>query len=535
MFGWVRTGAAKIKGLVGDVTGAAKRMLGGIMPVGASDPPPMGTQQLLEAYEEMPWLQMAARKASDGVAGALNISVLSVRRGGKTASAKPLQYSGHELRETGVKAARRAGQLVEHPDHVFLVALNDPNPYMTRRGLLHVTNSHIDIVGDAYWFIQRNALGKPAGYWPIPAFWVLEVPTVSRPQWRLGYRGWQVFLDERDILHFHDPGLANPYGRGAGVGWALADDLEVDEYLAKMAKSMFFNQARPDFVVYGFSSKTEKDTAEKNWLRSHQGFWRTARPHFMGGEPKFEKFEQPTMDKIMYPEFRKRQRDIVLQVYGHPPEIFGIIESSNRATIDAAFYLFQVGVVAPRAERIIEVLQRHVATEFDPRILLHYPSSIPEDKEFKLKVATAMPQSLQMDEWRELSGLPAWGDARGQGYAISVQHHMSTDLFAPPPPRNPAPPPQKDVLALHVHSAEQRHEIHTPISVQPSSAVVHVDAAPPPDVNVTVQPSEVRAGDIHASIHLPGQGVQDVEVVRDAVTREITGVKAVTRDSKEPR
>lgn len=438
MFGWV-------KGLVGSVTGGARRLLGGIMPVGSSDPPAIGTEQLLDAYEEMPWLQMAARKASDGVAAALQISVLSVRRGGKTMPAKAYQLGGFQVRDVGIKEAKRAGELVSHPNHVFLAALADPNPYMTRRGLLHVTNSYLDIVGDGYWFVQRNVAGVPAGYWPIPAHWVLESPTVDRPQWRVGYRGWQVSLDEADILHFHDPGLSNPYGRGAGVGWALADDLEVDEYLAKMAKSMFFNQARPDFVVYNFGSKTEKDTAERNWLRGHQGFWKEMRPHFMGGEPKFHEFKRQTMNELMYPEFRTRQRDIVLQVYGHPPEIFGILENSNRATIDAAFYLFQAGVVAPRAERMIEPLQRHFSREFDPRGVLHYPNAVPEDKEFLLKVAQAVPQSRQMDEWRELQGLDPWADERGRAYPVSIQHHMERDLFAVPRKPEPTPTePKKD-------------------------------------------------------------------------------------------
>ena len=434
MFGWV-------KGLIGSVTGAAGRMLKGIMPVGSSDPVPMGAAELLEAYETMPWLQMAARKASDGVATALDISVYSIKRRGKAASVKAYQYAGHESRDRATKAARRANELVLHDDHVFTEALADPNPYMTRRGLLHVTNSYLDIVGDAYWFVQRNGLGVPCGYWPIPDTWVLEEPTVQRPEWRVGYRGWQAMLKERDLMRFRDPSISNPYGRGVGVGWSLADDLEVDEYLAKMAKSMFFNQARPDFVVYGFQGKEEKNTAEKNWLRGHQGFWKEQRPHFMTGEPKFHVFERQTMDQIMYPEFRKRQRDIVLQVFGHPPEIFGILESSNRATIDAAYYLFQVGVVSPRCERMIEPLQRHVAMEFDDRLLLHYPSPVPEDKAFALEVAKALPQSRQMDEWRELGGLAPWADDRGRAYPISIQTHMARDIFDPPPAKPPATAP----------------------------------------------------------------------------------------------
>jgi hypothetical protein len=50
-----------------------------------------------------------------------------------------------------------------------------------------------------------------------------------------------------------------------------------------------------------------------------------------------------------------------------------------------------------------------------------------------------------MDEWRELQGLPPWGDERGKAYPVSVQHHMARDLFQPPPPKTPAATtPQKE-------------------------------------------------------------------------------------------
>jgi hypothetical protein len=101
-------------------------------------------------------------------------------------------------------------------------------------------------------------------------------------------------------------------------------------------------------------------------------------------------------------ELRKHSRDTVIQTEGVPPELHGIIENSNRSTIDSADYLFSRWVLVPRLEFLRATMQERLVPDFDERLILDYCSPVQEDKEFNLKVATAAPWSTMVDEWRAL-------------------------------------------------------------------------------------------------------------------------------------
>ncbi len=405
-----RTWWGSLRGFVGKLASGPHGLVRGVLPVNGTEPPPLGTRELLEGFDSMPWLRAVADKVGMAV-GCLEWQLLSIRRGGKAVRDRAIQAAIADVRG---KALAAAGAQVES-DHVFLRAL-DANPFMTRIGLLKITEIHLDLVGEAYWVKERNGLGVASSFWPVPPHWVIEQPTPSRPRFRVAWRSWQAEIPESEVVVFKEPSPANPYTRGSGIGWALGDEIEVDEYAAKMAKQLFFNQARPDFVIYGFDDEGEKRRFERDWLNRLQGFWRAHKPYFVAGEPKFHEFQRPNMEQLVYPNLRKTQRDTILQVWGAPPEMFGILESSNRATIEAAEYLFAKWIVTQRGERIRAVLQRLAAAEYDERLIVHFVSPVAEDKQFVLSVAKAAPHSRKVDEWRALQNLPPVGGDAGEAF-----------------------------------------------------------------------------------------------------------------------
>jgi len=309
-----------------------------------------------------------------------------------------------------------------------------PNPFMDRMELLRVTELHLDFVGDAFWLKQRNGLGKPVGYWPIPPHWVIETPTPERPRYRVGYRTWQAEIPQTEIRQFHVSSAVNPYTRGSGIGWALADEIQVDEYAAKLASAFFFNRARADFIFVGGDSVEETKRLELDWNNRVQGVWRAFRPFFATGNPQDDlkkriyEFQQPTMEQLVYPNLRKVGRDIILQVWGVSPELFGIVENSNRATIEAAEYLFSKWVIVPKLERLRGTLQREVVEEFDERAILHFDSPVAEDHDRELGVMKAAPWAFGESEWRARAGYlkPApTGDVR----VVPLNSYATTDLM----------------------------------------------------------------------------------------------------------
>jgi hypothetical protein len=410
----------------------------------AIDPPKRGTREHLEVYETAPWPRAVGDKVATAVAFC-DFDVMARMRKGKAVKDIRLQRASMAQRSKMV----RSPEVMEIEGHPFMAALDAPNPFMDRIGLLKLTELHLDFVGDAFWLKDRNALGAPVGFWPVPPQWVMETPREDNGnKFRVSYKAWQAWIPSSEIHWFHEPAPANPYTRGTGIGWSLGDEIQVDEYAAKMAAAFFFNRARPDFVFATGMSPEETSRLEQDWLQRLQGFYRAHRPYFLaGGEVDLQKqireFQQPTMEQLVYPNLRKVQRDIILQVWGVPPEMFGIVENSNRATIEAAEYLFTKWVVAPKAERLRASLQRLVIEDYDERIVLHVESPVAEDKTHQLAVMSKAPHAFQTDEWREAAGREALGGELGKAYLVPLNSFVTPDPLDPEtrPKAAPATPP----------------------------------------------------------------------------------------------
>jgi len=401
-------------------------------------PPPRGSRELLIAYKRLPWLRAALSRIANAVASTdweLFQLVPSTRNErfirqkqerGLTFRPSPwddalpkmqkkIVRSSGDTRQKLLRLAKQLGNLVEVEDHPFLDFLHGGNPVIEGRTSRLITQVYLDLVGDAYWVLERDPAGRPMEYWPIPTTWVVERPTSRRPVYRVGYRGWEVEIPYTEVLWMRDPDPENPYGIGTGFGWALGDELETDEYTAKHLKTWFYNRAVPELLI-GVESGTEAQLrqAQERWEAQHQGFQRAYRTHWFRGKLSVTQLSQ-TFQNQQLVELRKFERDTIISVLGVPPEILGIIESSNRATIDVSNYLFARWVVQPRLEFWRTQLQERILPEFSEDLILNYGSPIPEDTERMLRAARIAPWALTRNEWREILGYdpdprPEYGD-----------------------------------------------------------------------------------------------------------------------------
>lgn len=438
----VRAAAKAVVGIFNEQSARqAWGLLSGIAPGGRGEPPPRGTAEYLRAYSQMPWLRAVAGRVASRVATA----EWHLYRVGKPQEParrdRLLQRAKSVRRRTMLKDLRQRDELTEITDHPALDLLHDANSFQTGESVRKVTQLHLDLVGEAYWLKERNALGTVVGIWPIPPNWILATPTPSYRFFRVQFRAWRGPIPDTEILWMADPDPANPYGRGSGTAQALADELETDEYAAKHAKQLFFNGARPDFVVYpknGTLQDSNVARLEEDWISKNQGFWRAFKPHFLNREVGIHDFkEQGNLRALQLVPLREFERNAVLQTFGMPPELLGVLENSNRATITAADLVMGRYVVEPRLEFLRSCLQERLIPEFDERLVLDYDSPVQDDKDFQLEVAKAAPFALDVDEWRDLGGLPQ-KENEEVGALIFVPSLMSAktedDLLNPPDP-----------------------------------------------------------------------------------------------------
>jgi HK97 family phage portal protein len=418
-------------------------MLSGIMPGGLGSPPARGTREYLRAYSEMPWLRAVAGRVATAVA-ATEWQLYVRKRGGERARRDwTIQRAADPARRRQLlKLAKEEEDLRQIEEHQLLDVLHSANSFQTGEAMRKVTQLHIDLVGEAFWLKERDGLGTIVAVWPVPPDWVINTPTPANPYYRVNFRGWRGMIPDSEFLWFSDPDPSNPYARGTGTAQALADELETDEYAAKHMKAFFFNRARPDFLIYPKQGQVRSEQVqrlEEDWLSRAQGFWRAFKPYFMTREVGIHEFQGSDLRKLQMVQLREFERSTIIQVFGVPPELLGVLENSNRATINAADYLFARYVVQPRLEFMRAFLQERLVPEYDERLIIDYVSPVQKDEEMALKAAQAAPWSRNVDEWRELQDLPRLEDEKGAVHVFpnTVREHTMGEEDPVPPGFDP--------------------------------------------------------------------------------------------------
>lgn len=407
--------AKTLAGIVGkEMTSTMFQMVTGI----SRKPPKRGTEALLKAYNTLPWFRAILNKVAKSTSTQTWKVFVDKSKDGKIVRNHKLQRSDFNLRSKMIKKGLRSGDLVELDNHPILQVLNEGNELLRGYANLQVAQTHIDSVGETFLLKERDGLGTVKALWPIPPFWIKTTPLSSQPFYELSYREVQANIPFEEIIWIKDPDPSDPYQRGSGVGVSLADELETDEYAAKHTRSWFFNNARPDMIISAAGlQKGDTQRLEEDWLNKHQGFMKRFKPHFMNADVKVTQLNQSFKD-MQLTKLREFERDLFIQVFGIPPEILGIVENSNRATIESADYIYSKWVIVPRLELQRSCFQAELVPEYDERLILDYESPVMEDKEHRLNTMSAASWAFPIDEWRDLAGEEPLPDDKGQVHMV---------------------------------------------------------------------------------------------------------------------
>lgn len=431
-------------GLFSDDAGKqAQALLSGVLPGGLGLPPARNTQDVLKSYSEMPWLRAVGSRVATAVARSEWQLFVRKKSGGRARRDWVIQRSQDPIRRRAMlKQAKDEDDLTEITDHQLLDVLHDANSFHTGEQMRKVTQLHIDLVGEAFWLKERDGMGVPVGVWPIPPNWVINTPTPANPAYRVQFRSWRGMIPDTEMLWFCDTDPLNPYGRGSGITQALGDELETDEFTAKHTKAFFFNRARPDLLIYPKNNQTvhgdQIKRLEEDWLSRSAGFWKAFKPYFMTREIGVHELDQ-NFRAMQLVQLREFERNTIIQVFGMPPELLGVIENSNRATISAADYLFARYVLQPRLEFMRAALQERLVPEYDERLIIDYVSPIQKDEQAEQQAAAVAPWSLSVDEWRKRIGEDPLPDGKGEVHVFpnAVKEHTMGEADPLPPGFDP--------------------------------------------------------------------------------------------------
>jgi len=483
MFDGIRARRAQTKARKAESTRAAETATVAQL-LANRQPPKRGTQQLAEAYKISPALRMVCGRIGYAVASTpFTLERAVTGKGGKVLHPYALQRASFEHRERMAATMRKAGNLepVADENHPLLRLLSNGNPHLPGTTCIKIAQLHLDIHGEAFWIFERDGLGMPVEIWPAPPAWCVSIATPTEPFFLFRWQGRERRVPEADVVYFRDPDPANPYGRGTGIAEALGDELDTDEYASKFIKSFFYNDAIPAAVV-SFDGADEKQVmaAEQRWLAKFRGHQNAHRVSFTNKKIDVKQLTQSFASNQMT-QLREYERDIIIHTFGVPPEIFGILTNSNRATIDAADYLFARWVIVPRLDFIRSTLQHALVPMFDERAVLGFVSPIPDDREFWLKTAVANPAALSRGEWRESLGKDSHGPV-DDVYVMTLGAIERPIRGSMPTPSAPATAPTQDAPQV------ETPDTPPPESTAPAKAkAVHKDKLRPGDVDAILE------------------------------------------------
>ncbi len=411
--------------------------------------PSRGSTELLHSYATQPWVRAVVGKISEGVAAT---------------EWRAFKSPGKDKQERGKAAAKfarstpraRTRMLKEMdfepiPYHPIVEVMDAGNEFHEGYVLSELTQVHQELIGEGFWLKERDGRNQPVALWNLPPTWIqgTPVPGTEVDFFTIRVDGAISKIPSTEVIWFQKPSALTPYRRGVGVGHALADEMDVDEYTSKMIKQFMVGGAIPDILVTadGLSPENTK-RLEEDWIQKSQGFWRRFKPHFLNKKVEVVKLTS-TFRELELPKLRTFQRDTIVQTWGVSPEILGIVENSNRATIEGAFFQFSRWVLVPRLEFKRVTLQARLVPDFgDPSLVLDYVSPVEEDRAHVLSVMTARADAFTIDEWREEAGRPELADDQGKVYATTFTTRYVRELAPaadpPPEPGGPEPAPAPD-------------------------------------------------------------------------------------------
>jgi len=308
-------------------------------------------------------------------------------------------------------------------NHLLELLLNNPcsDNAITRYGLFYITQVYLLLPGgEAFWLKERNGLGVPTELWPIPPNWVVRIPSKTQncfwvqPMGNMDASPTPVLPE--DMVYFKKLDITNPYLRGVGRLNAIGDEIETDEYMAKYSKKFFYNGAIPEGV--GMAPGADENTLDRireEWQQKYGGYNNNGKMAWLGWDAKIQVLKETTKE-MDFVESRKYLRDTTNQHFSIPPEIFGILENSNRATIDAAYYLYTKNVLRKELRFIADTITRQLLPDFGKGETFEYENIVPEDLEFALKKAGEgiSRGTLTVDEWRLANAYKELPNGRGK-------------------------------------------------------------------------------------------------------------------------
>ncbi len=326
--------------------------------------------------------------------------------------------------------------------HWALDLWNNPNPFMDRHEFVEITQQHEDLTGEAWWVIATDprAPTLPISLWPVRPDRMAPVADAEKYISHYEYtgpHGERIRLELNEVIFIRMP---NPYDtyRGMGPVQSILTELDSTKYSAEWNRNFFINGAEPGGIIEVESKLNDEqfDEVQARWSEQHQGVSNAGRVAILEGGMKWKDRTFSNRD-MQFVELREVNRDTILEAFGFPEFMLGILQDANRASSVASKEFFAEYLTTPRLDRIKGRLNKDFLAWFgDPTLEFDYEDPKPQDRE-----ADAISLKAQSEAAVALVGA-GWDDKEVlQTVGLPPMKFEKPEPPAPPPlPGEPSDP-----------------------------------------------------------------------------------------------
>lgn len=295
------------------------------------------------------------------------------------------------------KAITRDEDVEEITEHPLLDLLASPmedeyeQSLMDQNFLLNMTQLYLEVIGRAYWKVDKGPFGTPASLWLL---WAQHVTP-----WRKNFTtqieyyemqsgsGIERFTPD-EVISFRNLDLSDPYSGGVSPLLAAWERIKVVMQHLSLTQAMLGNRARPDAVISpstddGAIGVDEKKRLENFVNRKFRG---------AGASSIFVTDNSIKIDPLSWPMNQVMDAGELAETIKQIARCFDVPLSmldkdSNRASAESGLTQHARDAIVPRLRILEGAMNAQLVPLFDPsrRIFLAFDDPVPEDAERKIR------------------------------------------------------------------------------------------------------------------------------------------------------
>lgn len=277
----------------------------------------------------------------------------------------------------------------EVTSHPALDLWNKPNKHMTRQEFVETAQQHLDLTGESPWVIACHERAKtlPLELWPVRPDRMEPDPDPERFLLGWNYRdpnsGQMIPLGLNEVIHLRAPNPLDPY-RGCSPIMTLLITLDRAKAAQEWNRNFFKNSAVPGGIIEVEKRLSDDEFTElaMRWNEQHRGVGNAHKVAIIEhGKWRDRAF---SIRDMQFTELHTLDRDSILEAFGFPKAVLGIVEDVNRANAETSEYIFAKWLTVPRLERFKGALNNDLLPLYGETardLEFDYDSPVPTDAE----------------------------------------------------------------------------------------------------------------------------------------------------------